>query len=162
MQARIETIPEKKLIGNRLRMTLADNKTGELWRRFMPKRKEIKNVMTTDLISMQVYDKSLDSNDFNAETGFEKWAVVEVSDFDTVPDTMETYTLIGGLYAVFLYQGDSRFFQETFQYIFGTWLPNSAYELDRREHFEILGENYKNNDPASEEEIWIPIKHRTT
>ena len=24
-------------------------------------------------------------------------------------------------------------------------------------HFEVLGKNYKNNDPNSEEEIWIPI-----
>jgi AraC family transcriptional regulator len=37
-------------------------------------------------------------------------------------------------------------------------LPNSAYELDDREHFELLGEKYKNNDPNSEEEIWIPIR----
>lgn len=27
-------------------------------------------------------------------------------------------------------------------------------------HFEILGEKYKNNDPLSEEDIWIPIKRR--
>jgi AraC family transcriptional regulator len=38
------------------------------------------------------------------------------------------------------------------------WLPNSAYALDDRPHFEALGEQYKNNDPNSEEEIWIPIK----
>jgi AraC family transcriptional regulator len=37
-------------------------------------------------------------------------------------------------------------------------LPNSAYALDDRAHFEVLGEKYKNNDPSSEEEIWIPIK----
>jgi AraC family transcriptional regulator len=37
-------------------------------------------------------------------------------------------------------------------------LPNSNYHLDDRPHFEILGEKYKNADPGSEEEIWIPIK----
>lgn len=45
-----------------------------------------------------------------------------------------------------------------FQYIFGTWLPASGYYLDNRPHFEILGHKYKNNDPDSEEEIWIPVK----
>jgi hypothetical protein len=25
-------------------------------------------------------------------------------------------------------------------------------------HFEVLGDKYKNNDPSSEEEVWIPIK----
>lgn len=39
-----------------------------------------------------------------------------------------------------------------------TWLPASDYNLDNRPHFEVLGEKYKNNDPTSEEEIWIPIK----
>jgi AraC family transcriptional regulator len=29
--------------------------------------------------------------------------------------------------------------------------------LDDRPHFEVLGEKYKNNDPTSEKEIWIPI-----
>ncbi|MFM9945765.1 MAG: GyrI-like domain-containing protein, partial [Bacteroidia bacterium] len=42
--------------------------------------------------------------------------------------------------------------------IYGTWIPNSEYNLDNRPHFEILGEKYKNNHPDSEEEIWIPIK----
>jgi AraC family transcriptional regulator len=41
---------------------------------------------------------------------------------------------------------------------FSTWLPDSEYRLDVRPHFEVLGEKYKNDDPESEEEIWIPIK----
>jgi AraC family transcriptional regulator len=44
-----------------------------------------------------------------------------------------------------------------FQHIFSEWLPNSDYRLADRAHFEVLGEKYKNNDPSSEEEIWIPI-----
>ena len=67
---------------------------------------------------------------------------------------MEAFTLRGGLYAVFDYQGNSP---EIFQYISQKWLPNSDYKLDKRPHFEILGEKYKNNNPDSEEEIWIPI-----
>jgi AraC family transcriptional regulator len=70
---------------------------------------------------------------------------------------METFTLESGLYAVFHYQGLSTD-SSIFIYIFGTWLPNSEYELDARPHFEILGDKYKNGDPTSEEDIWIPIK----
>jgi predicted transcriptional regulator YdeE len=33
---------------------------------------------------------------------------------------------------------------------------------DDRPHFEVLGKNYKNNDPVSEEEIWIPVRARVT
>jgi AraC family transcriptional regulator len=30
--------------------------------------------------------------------------------------------------------------------------------LAARPHMELLGEKYRNNDPHSEEEIWIPIE----
>ena len=149
---------EKKLIGKRIKMSLADNKTFALWKGFMPRRKEIRNNTTNDLFSMQVYDKSYDFNNFDPEATFEKWAAIEVSDFDTVPNEMECYVLSEGLYAVFNYKGAASQGTKMFQYIFGTWLPASDYILDDRPHFEILGEKYKNEDPNSEEEIWIPIK----
>lgn len=157
---RIEVFPEKKLVGKHLRMSLSNNKTFELWQGFMSKRKEIRNNLTSDLFSMQVFDDSLDFEDFNQDTEFDKWAVVEVADFTEVPDGMSAYLLKGGLYAVFLHIGPASAFRQTFQFIFNTWLPGSGYEVDQREHFEILGSNYKNNDPNSEEEVWIPIKER--
>ncbi|HXA00948.1 MAG TPA: GyrI-like domain-containing protein, partial [Cytophagaceae bacterium] len=59
---------------------------------------------------------------FNLNKEVEKWAAVEVADFDTIPDEMEPYILTGGLYAVFHYKGSSTD-TRIFQYIFGTWLP---------------------------------------
>lgn len=158
MQPRIETLTERKLIGRRLTMSLADNQTFKLWQSFIPRQKEIKNSLTTELFSMQVYPQSFDFTFSNLKTEFEKWAAIEVADFETVPPEMETYVLTGGLYAVFDYKGLSTD-TKIFMYIFGTWLPNSNnYLLDERPHFEILGDKYKNNDPNSEEEIWIPIR----
>ena len=153
---RIETIGEKKLIGKKVKMSLADNKTGELWKNFMPQRSLITNHLSNELISMQVYGATYFA-DFNPTHEFVKWATVEVSDFDRVPTGMETYTLTGGLYAVFDYQGSSND-NRIFQFIFESWLPNSNYVLDERPHFEVLGDKYKNGDPSSEEEIWIPIR----
>jgi AraC family transcriptional regulator len=158
MLPRIELLSEKKLIGKRLQMSLADNRTGELWKRFMQGRKEISSNVSTDLISMQVYGSSFDFGKFDPHAVFEKWAAVEVTDFDVVPLEMETFTLPGGLYAVFVHKGAASTGPKTFHYIFGTWLPNSGYMPDNRPHFEILGDKYKNDDPESEEEIWIPIK----
>ena len=157
MKPRIETLAEKKLVGKRMIMSFSDNKTGELWGSFMPRRKEIQNNVGIELYSMQIY-APLFFNNFNPDTAFEKWAAIEVTNFDTVPNEMETFTLTSGLYAVFQYKGAANEAAGTFQYILGTWLPNSEYTLDSRPHFEILGEKYKNNDPDSEEEIWIPIK----
>jgi AraC family transcriptional regulator len=156
MKPRIKTLNEKKLVGKRLKMSLADNKTGELWKSFMTRRKEITNTLTSDFISLAVYRSTYFVN-FSPTNEFEKWATVEVSDFENIPIDLETYKLTGGLYAVFDYKGSSND-QSIFLYIFGSWLPNSDYNLDDRPHFEVLGDKYKNNDPTSEEEIWIPIK----
>lgn len=156
MQPRIETINEKKLVGKRLSMNLINNKTAELWKSFMPRRKDITNNITSDLFSLQVYKANHFTN-FSPSIEFEKWALVEVADFDEVPNDMETFVLVGGEYAVFDYKGLSTD-SSIFQYIFGSWLPSSIYELDERPHFEVLGEKYKNADPNSEEEIWIPIR----
>jgi AraC family transcriptional regulator len=156
MNPRIVFLTEKKLIGKRLEMSFDDNRTFELWKSFMPFLKSIKNKIGNKLYSIQQYTPFF-FDDFNPKVRFEKWAAVEVDNFENLPEEMEPYTLQEGLYAVFLYQGNPNEAANTFQYIHGTWLPNSEYKLDFRPHFEILGEKYKNNDSSSEEEIWIPI-----
>jgi AraC family transcriptional regulator len=158
MQPRIEILNEKKLVGKSVKMSFANNKTAELWRSFMPRRREITNNVTVELISLQIYKPS-HFEKFDPNNEFTKWALVEVTDFNNVPAEMETFLLIGGLYAVFHYKGSSSD-MSIFQYIFTNWLPNSDYLLDDRPNFEVLGEKYKNEDPNSEEEIWIPIKPR--
>ena len=155
IQPRIENLSQKKLIGVKVVMSLANNKTATLWRSFMPRRKEITNTKSTDLFSLQVYNEPIS----NINQEFEKWALVEVSNFDNVPNNMETFVLENGLYAVFSYKGLNTD-TTIFNYIFTDWLPKSNFEIDNRPHFEILGKKYKNNDPNSEEEIWIPIKNR--
>jgi len=152
----IVTLSEKKLIGKRMKMSLVNNSTVELWRSFMSKRSEIQNKLSSDLYSVQVYD-DLYFDNFDPNKEFEKWATIEVKDFETIPDGMESFVLPGGLYAVFLHKG-SRKDNSTFQFIFTTWLPNSGFLLDHRPHFEVLGEKYKNEDPGSEEDLWIPIR----
>lgn len=55
MQPRIETLPEKHFTGMRIVMSFAQNRTHELWQRFMPRRKEIENVVGSTLHSLEVY-----------------------------------------------------------------------------------------------------------
>jgi AraC family transcriptional regulator len=155
MQPVITTVSGKKLVGKRVSMSLAENQTPTLWRSFLPHRKEIKNTVSNDMISLSAYSEPIRLGDLHQQ--FHKWAAVEVADFDDVPPEMETFILDSGLYAVFHYQGLSTD-NSIFIYIFGTWLPNSNYELDDRPQFEILGDKYKNGDPNSEEDIYIPVK----
>jgi AraC family transcriptional regulator len=157
LEPRIEILPEKKFVGKRIKMSFSNNQTHELWKSFMPSRREIKNNIGSDLYSVEVYEPLYFKN-FNPEKEFDKWAVVEVTDFETVPEGMETLISPCGLYAVFLHKGAASKGPEMYQYIFGTWLPASDFLLDDRPHFAVMGEKYKNDDPDSEEEVWIPVK----
>ena len=85
MTPKIETSTEKKLVGKSMTMSYADYRIGQLWGSFMPRRKEITNSVTNDLISMVVYQPTHFTN-FKPTNEFERWAAVEVANFDSVPD----------------------------------------------------------------------------
>ncbi len=157
MLLRIDLLPEKKLIGNWMEMSFDKNRTGELWRSFMPRRNQISNLVNSGLYSVEVYPSQF-FDPFDPNALYEKWAAREVEDFHSVPNEMETITIPGGLYAVFLHKGPASEGPKTYNYIFQTWLPNSDYQLDHRPHFALMGKKYRQDDPSSEEEIWIPIK----
>jgi AraC family transcriptional regulator len=159
MEVQIKTLAEKKLIGHSIEMSFIENKTFQLWSGFMPKRKEIKNVVNANLYSLEVYPENHFDN-FDPNDNFQKWAAVEVSNFDDHPTPMKTLIVPSGLYAVFLHLGPAAEAHKTYHYIFTEWLPNSEYVVDERPHFAIMDEKYKKDDPDSEEEIWIPIKNR--
>lgn len=159
MEPRLITAEDKKLAGLCIKTTMAQNNTLQLWQQFMPRCKEIENRIGTALFSVQQYESNLDFNQFTPHTEFEKWAAAEVSSFTHLPHGIQPCLLPGGLYAVFIHKGTPQTFYRTAQYIFGTWLPASGYELDNfRPHFEIMGAQYKHNHPDSEEEVWIPVK----
>ena len=161
----IESKPEileiepRKIIGKCVTTTLSFDDTAALWQDFMSRHKEIKNRVDSGFYSMQVYPFGFKVEEFTRETEFERWAAVEVTDFDTVPEGMQTKTIAGGLYAVFTHVGPVKEFVETSNFIYGTWLPQSGYKLDERAHFERLGEKYYGPEhPESEEDIWLPIQ----
>jgi AraC family transcriptional regulator len=159
IEGKIKMMHGKTLLGMRERMSFAGNRTRELWQRFMPARDAIPNRVGADMYSLQKYSPSFFSA-FNPAAEFDKWAAVEVTDVNAVPDGMEVINLISGLYAVFVYKGRASEAAEFYQYIFATWIPRSGYELDDRLHFEILGAKYKHEHPDSEEEVWIPVRLR--
>lgn len=157
MKPKFITLNKRKFIGKRLKTSFVENKTFKLWREFMPYRNEIKHNIGNELYLIEVYPEGFFEN-FNPATKFEKWAAVEVANFETVPNEMETLISPEGLYAVFVYKGKSSAAALFFQNIFQHWLPDSEFILDARPHFAVMGEKYKNDSDDSEEEIFIPVK----
>ncbi|WP_186757211.1 GyrI-like domain-containing protein [Echinicola salinicaeni] len=147
---------EKHFIGMHLNMSLSENKTFELWKRFMPRRKELEVHLGNELFSIDVYPEDY-FKAYDPSLVFQKWAAVEVAIGYTFPEGMEALTTPEGLYAAFVHKGLASEGAKTYQYIFNVWLPQSKYQLDERPHFAVMGDKYKNDDPNSEEEIWVPV-----
>lgn len=140
------------------KLTLLNNTTPLLWKKFMPRLHEIGHIIQDQYFALQVYDDNIDFKSFDTETQFEMWAGVEVVSKSKPPRGMSILKLPAGKYAVFIHKGHANTFYKTTEYIFNTWLPKSKYHLDQRPHFQLMDKNYKPNDASNEEEVWIPIK----
>lgn len=158
-EPRFEEFNQTLLVGMRTRMNLIENKTHDLWSRFMPARHEIRNTKGSEFYSVEIYPDINYFSAFNPGRTFEKWAAIAVkSHSEPLPEGMEKLTIDGGLYAVFTYRGRPSEAQGMYRYIYSEWVPESEYELDARPHFAVMGAGYKGEDPGSEEELWIPLR----
>lgn len=158
MEPKIVDAQERKLVGLRIETTIAEDRPGELWRRFKPRVKEIAARANENFYSVQVFEGDLKFEDIQPDTAFEKWAAVEVNDLDSIPEGLEALTLPSGKYAVFIHKGMPCDFPRTARFIYGAWLPDSGFELNGRESFEVMGPDYLPTDPDAEEEVWVPLK----
>jgi len=161
MWLRNENIKTKYFIGKKQILSFSENKTFALWQSFMPHRNSIVNRVGIEYYSIEIYPNPNFFFSFDPTATFEKWAAVEVNTHEITHENMEAITIPSGLYTVFLHTGLSNCAEKTYRSIFEMWLPVSAYQLDDRPHFAVMGEKYKKNDVSSEEEIWIPIKAKT-
>jgi len=124
-----------------------------LWPRVMKRLSQIGNRTSPDLISLRNFN-GIPVFGPEANPPFTYWGGVEVV---AANKGFEHLDIPAGTYAVFHYKGLSSD-STIWRYIYSQWLPNSEWELDDRPHFERLGAKYKNNDPNSEEEIFIPVR----
>ena len=156
MQVDIIEQAETIIIGIQANMSLAADNTSALFRGFMPRNREISDGTNQPLFLIKVYPPNYFTA-FNPNTIFTKWLGIKNSSIENIPEGFDTIIIAAGKYAVFHYKGLNTD-HSIFNYIFQDWLPQSGYQLDERPHFDLLDERYKNNDPESEEELWIPIK----
>lgn len=160
MEPEIKTIQAKKTIGFSIKTTMANDQTLKIWQQLMPRLKEVKNAVSADLFSLQVYNGET-FEEFTPNTEFTKYALVEVKNYDFVPEGFEKFEIPAGDYAVFIHKGASVDFPKTSQYIYGEWIPNSEYILDEKPHFAVMGDQYLGHEnPETEEEVWVPIKKK--
>ena len=147
-----------RLVGVSRVMSFGDPAMRELWQSFRPRVPSIPHRASEDFVSMRIFDPPTTVS--RPGSRFRQWAAVEVEDFEGVPSSLETHTTSAGLYAVFEYRGTAADFAPMAERIYQHWLPSSPYELAPREFFEILGPDYRPDDPEATEDVWIPVRHR--
>ncbi|MFD2787299.1 GyrI-like domain-containing protein [Hymenobacter rubripertinctus] len=156
LQPRLFDAPARHLVGQCLVMSREHDRTPELWRAFMPRRREMEPPVGPDLFSVTQYPPAYFAA-YSPRTQFCKWAALEVPAATPVPPNMQALVVPAGRYAIFDYRGSSLD-PRIFQAILTQWLPTSGWLLDStRPHLEVLGPGYRNAHPSSEEEIWLPV-----
>jgi len=170
MENRIEKLEPTTILGKSLEMSLAQDKTQALWQSFGPLVKNIKNRKDRNFISLQKFDSVFDPQNFDPNTRFIKWAGVALHKssesghageiHQSEIQGLNRYEIQGGLYAVFTHVGPASEFRRSMEFIYGEWFPKNGYHVDDREHFEVLPEGYRPDDPNAQEEIWIPIRKK--
>ncbi len=158
MEYRISTLEPKILIGKIRLCHLQWTKPKSCGNHLCLRETKVINRSDENYYSMQIYPQNFSFETFDPTMEFTKWAAVEVDCADYMDHGMNKYLLQGGLYAVFIHRGPASEFSKAYTFIFSQWLPRSGYELDYREHFELLPKDYNPMDPNATEEIWLPIK----
>lgn len=148
------------IVGIRGTTTIRENKIPWMWKEFNPRIGEIKNrVSSIRGYGICEVDPGYDMSKFGENTTYNEFVGVEVLDFSYIPVGMDVKHLEMGRYAVFTHRGKLMNLQMTYDYIWGTWIPYSGYELDMRDDFEYYDERYLGQDnESSEMDIYIPIK----
>lgn len=147
---------EFKIIGLSCTTTNTENKEKgiipSLWDKFISRIGEVKNTASSTR-TFGLCEVIEDSND-----SFTYVCCKDVENFDFVPEGMVAKVVPSSRYAVFTHKGSVESLGETYDYIYGSWLPKSGYEINGIKYdFELYDERFDNSS-SSEMDIYIPIK----
>ena len=168
MEPRIVRKESFGVVGMEIATTLKSNWENRdifhLWIRFQARMGEIANRIDPAVsygICGDMSDPRPSASETTEDTRYNELVCVEVKDLDHVPEGMIGRIVPGRTYAVFTHKGPlfPNYLQQTYDYIYGTWLPHSGQELDGGWDFELYDSRFANvDDPASEFDIYVPIK----
>ncbi len=152
-------IDAKPIAGMYISTSPASSQALQIWQKFMPRRKELDGPEEDVYYSIQDYPSDYPWEAYDPTAQFTTWAVIEINDDSSIPDDFSATLIKGGLYAFFIHKGTAASIAKSMIYFHSQWLPKSGYFLDKsRMHFERLGKKFLGpENPASEEEVYIPI-----
>ena len=76
---------------------------------------------------------------------------------DEAPEGLEARDVPANRYAVFTHVGEVHRIKETYEEIFGTWLPGSEWIRGEGPDFELYDERFDPKTMGGEVDIYVPI-----
>lgn len=130
----------------------------KLWPEFSRRFGEIKNKIGKDQNGYVTYGVCQEVwIDGCIQDYFNYFAAVEVEPGTPVPGGMEFIKIEKQKYAVFTHRTGLKNLEHTNQYIWGTWLPQSGYELSPASDLEVYPSNFSPPEHEVPFDIWVPI-----
>lgn len=156
-EPRFEYRPAFDVIGMYLENTMDSNAIMQLWTDFFKAYHKIPHK-----IKDGQYGITSMSADYNPETqtGYRYTVGVAVTSIKKVPNGMITHNVPAADYAVFEHHGLVSDIENTYNYIFGEWIPQSDYITTNHDVFEFYGKDFKHNSEKSVMEIWVPVQKK--
>lgn len=121
-----------------------------LWDAFLPRMDEISHAIPKigyGLVEQTGGDAEL----------LNYYSVMQVTSSAALPRDMVSVQVAAGQYAVFTHEGDPLLLDDTVNYIYGSWLPQSGYEHRGAADIEIYGKEYIPDSIASIVHYALPV-----
>ena len=148
MHPKIITKPAFTVVGLRIRAAAKSPEIAQLWDQFVPRIGELQHSPEPH-VSYGLMDN------FDA-SGMDYMAGNPISDTAELPSGMARWDVPANTYAVF--DTTLATIGQTFDDIFGKWLPTSGYQQAAGPYFERYPETFSPDTPALE--IYIPVKKK--
>lgn len=145
-----------KLIGKRGSYTLEKNNIPGLWNQFFKQMNRISSIADGGTYGVSIYKEENDIINIEDDFNFDYLVGFQVESLDLIPKGMVGYEIPAMDFAVFTHRGLIKDLQDTYDYIYRTWLPSSEYYFVYAEHFEYRKADFKDSKD-SETYIYIPI-----
>lgn len=125
----------------------------KLWEEFMQRVREIKHVCDNE----KAYQVCLFDDADHEKEEYTFIAGMEVSQAAEVPENMISHRVPAARYAVFEHHGLLDKMHQTYEYIFGVWMPENAYVMAEADALEVYDQRFKVAKEDSVFEIWVPV-----
>lgn len=125
-----------------------------LWDIFLPRMHEVPDAIPD--IGYGLIQRTADDSEL-----LNYYSVMKVNNIASIPDDMVHQSVAAGQYAVFAHCDDPILLDNTVNYIYGTWLPQSGYEHRGTEDIEIYDKDYIPDSPDSIVYYALPLYSNT-